>query len=444
MPPVVGGFTGLGLGMNGALSPVLLTPAQFARGINVSIRGSLLKTRPGFVEEDLSLTCKGISSLMAPGDRIVFVVGGTVYLFFIETGVVTSFGALLSTTAQCFVTSVDRYLVVQDGISEPVILEDVSGVPQLEASFSEEETWSVTANDAGVTLLYPPTAITSIVYTPSGGADETLDPSTYSFSGVELTFSPALATAGSVEVSYTTVPSIPIGYMGVYAHGRLHMVPTNQLNVVPAVDGRDSILSGDVKLASDPSKVLRFTETEYLHGGGAHSLPLEMGFIGGIGVYRNAPTGTGNGEVIAFGRYGVAGFDFSLPREQTWSSQSLSRVLFFGSGSKSPWSIVNVNDDLVYRGLDGLRVLRYVITQTAGSSGGMSNLPISFSKTITHTWAWFPALWPTIGSTAQPGVLSQTFSGALFPGTWRRGTTTGRPGSGRTTAFGPGIASPRS
>jgi len=308
MNEVFDGFMDLRQGMNASRSPSLLAATQYAKGINVSVRGGLATTRPSLVLEDAELPQglfqgAGVWSLES-GDRIVAVIEGNVVTVDVDDLTVTDLGAAMAVDTQCYMTQVDRYFVIQDGSTTPVVLEEVAGVPTIRAA----------------------------------------------------------------------AHSIPAGYVMVFAHGRIHMVP----QIVPSttVDGRPYLLSGDILEPLDPTTVLNFTETEYLAEGGAHGMPLELGNIGGLGVYRNANTGTGVGQIMAFARNGVCSFDFSVPRSM-WKSQVVSQVLFTGAGCKSPWSIVNANDDMIYRSLDGIRVLRYAISQSSGGQGALSNVPMS-------------------------------------------------------------------
>ncbi len=393
---MVSGFTNLGGGMNGAAAPSVLPENQYSRGINLTVRGGFPRTRPALVEEAVPGMPVGVPQgagtwSLASGDRIVFVVSGRIYVLWTDTLAVMDMGPGMNPANQCFVSQVDRYALIQDGNSTPIVLEDVSGVPQFFAGMDREESLVVAAGDTKVVLQYSADRNIVVTYTPTAGTATIMDPALdYLVDGVQINFTTPLPSTGKIDVTYTADHSIPIGYMSIYAHGRLHLVGKYLTNTT--TEGRDSIISGDIKLPNEPSTVLQFTETEYLNGGGAHGMPMEMGFIGGLGVYRNAHTGTGNGEVVAFGRNGVCAFDFSLYRETQWTTSSLSRVLFFGAGCSSPWSIVSINDDLVYRGNEGLRVLRYSVSQMAGNAGGLSNVPMSIevSTFLQNDSAYLP------------------------------------------------------
>lgn len=302
------GFIELRNGMNSGRNPLLLADTQCSRAINVSFRGGQAGTRPAYVKVPVSIPAgifRGCGRWsLEQSDRLVFVIDYTLYTLDLSTLELREHAAFASDGTQCHFVQADRYMIVQDGVNAPAVLEDVGGIPQLTAS--------------PVTL--------------------------------------------------------PAGEMGVYAHGRIHMVPL----IVPNTDvsGRPYLISGDILQPLDPSTVLLATETEYLSEGGAHALPAEMGYVGGLGVLRNAHTGTGLGSVVALARNGVCAFDFSISRD-LWKDQALSQVLFYGPGCRSPWSVVSINDDLAYRGLDGIRALRYAQSQVAASSGSLSNTPLS-------------------------------------------------------------------
>jgi hypothetical protein len=305
------GFVDLKDGMNASRDPLLLGDAQCARAINVSFRGGLAKTRPAFAPwayDGLRPTEPyrggGVWSLSS-GDKFVGVFGSEVWVVELAGAGATPFAKLDTSDGQCFVTQADRYVVVQDGTSAPVALEET---------------------ESGIALVH----------------EESV--------------------------------SLPVGYFGIYAHLRLHMVPKLVPNT--EISGKPYLVSGDVMEPLNPITVLGATEVEYLSEGGAHGLPLEMGAIGGLGVMRNSQTGSGLGAVVVLARGGLCAFDFSISRD-LWKEQSISQVLFFGPGCISPWGVASINDDLFYRGIDGLRTLRYSSSALAGSSGSLSSTPSS-------------------------------------------------------------------
>jgi hypothetical protein len=307
MAEVIDGFVSLLGGMHGGLAPELIKEDLYARGVNVSSRKGLVHTRPRIVLETTfpGGTFQGAETWsLASGDRVVFVISGKLYSASVDTWAVLDHGYLFNASGRCYFCQADRYMVIQDGESNPRVLDASSGTPVVVAS------------------------------------------------------------------------TIPIGTIMAYTHGRLHLVP----KYVPgtAEPGEMYFISGDVLLPNDPANVLQFTETEYWNEGGAHGIPDELGNIYGLQPFRNASTGTGSGSLVVLGKHGSSAFDVSIPRSK-WNSTALSQVLFsgIGTGTVSPFSFKQINDDLVYRGLDGIRLIRYTKTELAGSSGALSCVPSS-------------------------------------------------------------------
>ena len=113
-----------------------------------------------------------------------------------------------------------------------------------------------------------------------------------------------------------------------------------------------------------------------LDEGGMFALPGEHGFVHGMAALRGAATGTGVGTLFVFGSRGVSGFDVSLPRSsqnggKSWKDISFSQVAYTGVGTRSPFSLVNVNDDVWYVDTEkNLRSLGYDSMQLSASSSG--------------------------------------------------------------------------
>tara|TARA_R110002126_G_scaffold1229_3_gene7211 strand:- start:611 stop:2581 length:1971 start_codon:yes stop_codon:yes gene_type:complete len=383
------------LGVNTELSTMLLPEGSLARATNVSVRKGQPRTRPAFVAETLTLPDTfqggGVWSLES-GDRFVLVSEGIVYVIDLDTLVITNLGLRLDPSAQCFGTQAHKYFLISDGVTTPAVIEDIAGVPTIipigVVNWVATSGTSADATEDWITKVGHglPAGAAVTFTTLTGGTGLSLATVYYVRDVTEDTFRVSSVPSGTevdITVDYTvanytatfTYITIPVGYMSTFAHGRIHIVP----KVVPLTteDGRATLVSGDIQLPKDPKTVLIASETEYLNEGGAHGMPYEMGFIKGLGTLRNAASGTGNGETLVFARRGIMSFDFSLDRDTQWKTQGLARILFQGPGSLSPWSVINVNDDLVYRGLDGIRTVRYTASQGGGASGALSNVPLT-------------------------------------------------------------------
>ena len=121
------GFLGLLDGMNGGVSPALISDRSYARGVSVSSRGGLLRTRPAFRYQAVvgsgMFQGAGRWSLNS-GDRIVSVISGRVRVTKMSDMTTQDVGLLLNASAQCFFAQADRYLWIQDGSSTPVVLQE--------------------------------------------------------------------------------------------------------------------------------------------------------------------------------------------------------------------------------------------------------------------------------------------------------------------------------
>lgn len=190
-------------------------------------------------------------------------------------------------------------------------------------------------------------------------------------------------TATSARHRIAANDEVPVGTIMAYGHNRLFVVP-DQVN---GEDGRRFFLAGDLARPNNVAHLLGFTDTEYLDGGGALSLPQESGFIGGMIIQKNVDTGDGYGPLIVGTQDAFAAFAIDQPRASDavlgivgWTDRDIRRVMFGNAGLCSPFSIVTINSDVWFRGYDGLRSLAVTIAENAQSlrnepmSGEMQNI----------------------------------------------------------------------
>jgi hypothetical protein len=142
---------------------------------------------------------------------------------------------------------------------------------------------------------------------------------------------------------------VPIGTIMAYGHGRLFV------KVTP-----NSFMAGDINLPSTPGAVLRFTETAYLSGGGAFSLPGSLGEITAMTFVQHFETGSGQGPLVVFGKRGFETFDVFTPRS-FWTDQDIGKVQLQGDGCSSASGVTVANEDLIFRTWHGLS--SYLLTR---------------------------------------------------------------------------------
>lgn len=163
------------------------------------------------------------------------------------------------------------------------------------------------------------------------------------------------------ESAYITAgKQMPIGNMAIYAHGRFWIVTE---------DGR--LYAGDHLYSQGNSAsdevLLSFTESFYPASGDGFTATAEWGEARALAVISRDPSTNGHGEVICFhvnGAYAVTPLD---DRNQ-WTNENIQQTVFTGQGACSPWSIVSINNDLLFRRSDKrISSLRQTASQKANS-----------------------------------------------------------------------------
>jgi hypothetical protein len=341
-------------GQHEGRDPEFLDPGQAWRLVNVSVRGGRAASRPAFSVSDMPAdgVFQGCAVYrLSSGDRLVAVVSGAVWVRRMSDGAWTLAHTFPTTDfQQAYFCQVDQYFVVQNGVHDPVenwplILDGDVALDNLDAWFL----WAGAPDDD-----------------PEGGWRQIRD-----------------FAAQTPTSPYRDALRIPIGRAMAYVHGRL-FVAVDRYWEDGAVAGEEPgwrsgrglrfWLAGNVFQPSNATEVLCFSETIYL-GGKAGGLPAELGTITALAPFRNAASGSGIGALVFLSREGANGFAADTPRE-SWGRNDNSRVLFNSGGSDSPWSMVQVNADLVYYGRDGLRSIRYTASTESGS-GSLSTTPLS-------------------------------------------------------------------
>jgi hypothetical protein len=158
-----------------------------------------------------------------------------------------------------------------------------------------------------------------------------------------------------------------------YGHGRIFTSPSYaQLNNPYSGSGKSYLLAGDIFDSQKPTNIFNSTEPDSLIPFG---LPMELGAVRGMSFLRNAATGTGLGPLLVFAHSGVCAFNVGGLRDKwTKGDEGFSKVLFFGTGTLSDRSITSVGNDVLYRSDDGIRSLKYTMSE---NNNNLVNVPIS-------------------------------------------------------------------
>jgi len=259
--PAVEGFTGLPGGMNATTRPAVLSESQYAKGINVAGRGGQVKTRPGFNTVHAlpagEFGGAGVWSLNS-GDMIVSVIGGSVHAYATQTGTATSFPALLSPGANCTFVQADRYFVIQDGISTPVVLEYASGTVTSRDPGSIPPGFSMAYAHGRIHMVpatVPNTGVDGRAYLLSGDICEPLDPATV----LDFTETEYLAEGGA-----NALPS-ELGFIG--GLGSLRSSQTGTGVGATIAFGRNGVCSFDFSIPRSLWKSQALSQVLFLNGG---------------------------------------------------------------------------------------------------------------------------------------------------------------------------------
>ena len=326
------GFVSLLAGANNSIDSSLISETQYAKGRNISSRGGLIKSRSPF-DDACSLANAGKWQggglyRLNGTDRFVYVIDGVVSSVNISTSAITTHYTFSNTDFEvAYMCQSDKYFIVQNGLDEPIVLDMDLSAPNIadQSALEEQEQFRR-------------------------------------------------------------------GKVMAYGHGRTFVAVNRVWNRLVTTETTDGEWADDLgysqfcasdNIQSEPNTTysnITFNQDTIIDGGGAMKPMNEMGFIHGMSFLRNAQTGTGIGSLVVFCKDGTTGYQIDLPRSSwTDAGTQIGQTLFFGTGTgtMSPRSIVNVNDDLVYRSLDGIRTIRYSGSSMASTSGSLSCLPLS-------------------------------------------------------------------
>jgi hypothetical protein len=309
---VFDGFESLQGGMNSAVSPSLIQKTEIARGVNVDLRNGHARTRKSFIRNTMTGPAGVVKTIEAGKYQ-----GGCLYRY-----------------------AGKDYIVF--GVFGRIYMLDTETVT--------------------VTDITPATTLSSVV-------DRLFFCQANEYLIIQDGFNRPIIVNG-ITARFSTcgsdpdLPEVPVGTIMVFGQGRLFVV----------VDGK-YFMAGDIYLPWEPERVLQFTETQYLNGGGAFGLPAWMGNITGMMFQPNVVSGTGLGALVVFAEKGVSSFGVQAARS-TWNSTDIARVLYQDGGGTGPASLVSVGNDIFYLGTDGLRSLKVTASESQGG-GSLQSLPLS-------------------------------------------------------------------
>jgi hypothetical protein len=308
------GMTTLVGGMDSGRSPSTLNPQQCSYARNVTFRGGFGKTRPVF--KRLKLTGDGATAFLAGKFQ-----GAT---WFTETD---DDGYLIA------VSDGKIYQLEPPRTSAGWIVSDITNGARLDSD--GDRAWMVQTkeNQAKNYLIIQDGVHKPFIYDPGSGG-RYADPS-----------------SGEVPIG-----SGPMAF----GHGRLWVAQGS------------NFVAGDI--ANGPNGVLKFTENDYVTGGGSFRVPLGSGDITAMQFTHAPNTALGQGELVVFTSNGAVSVTVPADRYDWFAATDpLQRVVLINNGSMSQFSTELANGDVLFRSKDGIRTL----VQAVRDFSQYGNTPIS-------------------------------------------------------------------
>ena len=394
------GLTALTGGMVSGRSPALLKPTQCSYASNISFRGGFAKTRPAFKRLDLVTgeAAVGDVTVDASADKMTLaghsLVTGDIVL--LKSGTAPA-GLTLGTLYYVSVSSDDFFFhttlaYATAGTNKIDITTAGSGfsvyrdsAALFKAARFQGAQWFVEDRDEGYIIAVAGGNVYRIRPPETGGAGWRVEDVT---SGSPLRDSPervwmvqakensqknyliiqdGMSTPfiydpiNGNRYSDTTNDEVPSGTGPMaYGHGRLWVAKGS------------NFLAGDI--ANGITGVLKFTENEYISGGGSFRVPVGAGDITAMKFTHAPNSALGDGQLIVFTQDGATNVTVPMDRYD-WFSQTdpAQRVLLINNGAMSQFSTELANGDLLFRSKDGIRSL----IQAVRDFNQYGNTPIS-------------------------------------------------------------------
>jgi hypothetical protein len=306
-------------GMDSGKLPLLLNPNQYSYSRNGTCRRGVLSPRPGVIKRTVSFEDEDVEAAFKTG----YVQGAKYYN---PNSSVDYIVALIS----------GELFFVNLAPTTPIISRlDMSTVGGNMAS----NTNVAFLQQAGVYMIVQDGALSLPLIVDGTGARR---------------------SNGSGPAVTAEEKEVPAGLQMATAAGRLWVAQDRQY------------VAGNIDLANDPANILKFTDQNYLDGGGGFALPINMGDVTGMIDMAISDTQTGQGPLFVFGQAGCVTVDTSVPRVE-WATVPIQTVALTDIGCLSHDSLARVNNDVFWRAVDGVRTYR----QARAEESGYGKTPIS-------------------------------------------------------------------
>lgn len=375
-------------GVNQTLSPLRLPRNVLSKGINTTVRGDYVTHRPPYQKRALTFESEDTQTKFQTGlfqgrcfykpdngpECLMVAISGNLFKLAIVLNVITVSRVNGVTdqspvAQQHWLWQAEKWVIWNDGINAPVFFD---GTTCVRSNFGVTTTFSTTLA-AGFVVPSVGASVLAVAFTdvtnllvgdivtiPSRGTMQVLNIAGANVDLLNLNALPVgYAVAIGTTVSWSHVggggTQLPPGRQGAYGMGR---------NVMALTDGRTFIISdADGGSSGTPANnfrdaVLNITENNYLAGGGVFPLPSSGGIITAITFTAIQDASLGQGPCQVFTATTVFSVNISTDRT-TWQNVTnpILTESLITNGGKGQDSTVNVNGDVIFRSIDGIRSL---------------------------------------------------------------------------------------
>lgn len=383
-------------GVNTYPSPLLLAKNQLASGLNTTVRKDFVTQRSVLRKITLDSTSQSLLNGAFSGgvyqggcyfqpdsgpEGIACAIAGRLFQIFpnddqrtATAREITGFSAATTpqTNDQAWLWQAELWVIWQDGINNPVILNTNAGTAARSAygtlaKFLTNTTAAFTAPSPGQTTTtaggIPVTStanmnVGDVVYFLNFGnmvIAQVVDGTHAQFTNVNVRGGNQIPNTAQLTWQHVSALGLPPGRMGEYGEGR---------NWFSLVDGRQFVASDIVGGSSGTQAfnyrdaILNITENGFLAGGGNFIVPGAGQRITAFRFTATLDSSLGQGPLEVFTENTV--FSCQAPFDRlTWQdvTNPILTESLINNGAMGHNSTINVNGDLTFRSVDGFRSL---------------------------------------------------------------------------------------
>lgn len=363
-------------GQDSLRSPSLLAPNQVSFAINAAFRGGYAGQRPPFTQRALTFSdseslswfqSRNVQAAAQYRDNVIVSVAGRIFRIKIGEWTVDDITPRIKVeTSASFITPpVNNSVTVTVTSADPFQV----GLP----AFIMGDLYTVTSK-TGATVTFQNIGALPGMSVVAGTVIEAIDPNlpntrqawmvqAENYFIVQDGKSAAIIYDGSSRraMYYSKDREIPTGTAMAYGNNRLWVT----------VNGRQFV-AGDIN--HGPTKVIQFTENDYINEGGFFTVPGDAGNITAMLFMPTIDTALGHGPLQIFTENSVYSVNPPVNREDWKNTNSpIQTMAMRGFGPISDKSLVVVNGDAFYRSRDGIR--SYILAIREFNTWG--NVPVS-------------------------------------------------------------------